>query len=238
MKYAVRLHRYNYQNAVVDFEQQVNVERLRTMYDGDLSNIQAEINILDPRRFTSKQRRLYWSLLSDIYNWSGQGVNELHDWFKQEYAIKYYELVSLSDESNNTVSDINKLIDIVINFMFEYNVPFKKGYELLPKNEAYYLYACCIHRKCAVCGKSNSDIHHVDTVGMGNNRNKFNHLESRFICLCRNHHTEAHSVGLDEFLSKHHINTIRLDFNALNKLGMINSTIRNTLQTKGDKQHD
>lgn len=219
MRYAARLSKLKEEKALLEFHQKVNKERLRTMYDGDISNIEAEVIFHDPRRFSPQQRRLYWALLGDIYKWSGQSIDELHDWFKQEYVITTCSLVSLKDTSESTVSEINKLLELVIDFMFEFNVPFKDGYELLPTNEAYYLFLCIKHRKCAICGSS-AQIHHIDAVG-NRKRVVVNHSLLRLIALCWKHHGEAHNLGNTNFCNKYKVQGIKIDYDTLISLKMM-----------------
>lgn len=225
MRYAARLSKLETKKALLEFYQEVNKERLRTMYSGDIRNIEAEIIFHDPRRFSSQQRRLYWALLGDIYKWSGQSVEELHDWFKQEYAIKFYSFVSLKDQSNSTVSEVNKLLELVLDLMFSFNVPFKDGYELLPRSESYYLYMCIKHRKCVICGK-HADMHHVDAVG-NRKRSVVDHSQFRMMALCRIHHNETHSLGDTNFCNKYQVRGIKVDYETLVNLGlMTNKQVR------------
>lgn len=61
-----------------------------------------------------------------------------------------------------------------------------------------YLYFCIKHKKCAICGRD-GEIHHWDAIGMGNNRNTLDDSDHRKICLCREHHTNAHQRGRESF---------------------------------------
>src|SRR5699024_7158183 len=148
---------------LVKLEQSINLEHLETMYNGNLSKIYARIEIVDPRKARPAQRRLFFSLLMDIETWSGAPMKDfLKDYFYTAYSIENDGAeISLADDTKNSVSDANKLLDIVIDFMFSWSVPFKQGYELLPRDENYFLYQCCKHRKCVICGK-HADIHHMN----------------------------------------------------------------------------
>ena len=99
-------------------------------------------------------------------------------------------------------------------------MPFKKGYELLPKDEAYYQYECCRHRVCAICGREHADIHHWDAVGT-ETRKLADHRQHRFMALCREHHTEFHTLGADGFSRKYHVRPTRLKPEDLIKLGVM-----------------
>lgn len=210
----------------------VNVERLKTLF-GASDNVEALIIFRDKRSLSDKQRKLYRALLNNIYMWSGESTDLLHEWFKEEFYLNFGYRISTADASKNSKTDMNELLNLVIDFMFEWNVPFKKGYELLPKNESWYLYQCCKHRKCAVCGK-HSDIHHLDAVGSGNNRNRVDHTKKRVISVCRTHHVEAHALGNTAFLAKYKLDGIYLSYEDFNKLGLMSQKLIDELSGKGE----
>lgn len=210
----------------------INVERLKTVF-GTSDNVEGLIVFRDKRSLSDRQRKLYRALLNDIFNWSGEPTDFLHDWFKEVYFLEYGEVISTSNSSNNSKTDMNNLLDIVIDFMFDWNVPFKKGYELLPKNESWYLYQCCKYRKCAICGK-HADIHHEEgLVGMGANRNHYNHSDSKFLSLCREHHQIRHTMTWKEFETLYKVQPIKLDSDALVRLGLMNRKQVNQIEENG-----
>ncbi|MFW7418487.1 putative HNHc nuclease [Vagococcus fluvialis] len=221
MEYIAKLTKLKGKELSFESLEDINVERLKTVF-GTSDNVEGLITFKDKRALSDRQRKLYRALLNNIYEWSGEPTDFLHEWFKEEYFLDKGEKISTANHSTNSKSDMNELLDIVIDFIFEWNVPFKKGYELLPKNESWYLYQCCKHRKCAICGK-HADIHHaINLVGMGNNRNAVNHLLSYFIALCREHHNEIHNLGLTDFSKKYHgIKPIKLDDKTLIRLNLM-----------------
>ncbi|WP_270782965.1 putative HNHc nuclease [Levilactobacillus brevis] len=179
--------------------------------------------LADTRKARPQQRRLFFALLSDIYTWSGMPTDFLKELFYLQYEeYTFGKQISLSDTTESSVSDANVLLDLVIDFMFMWRVPFKQGYELLPREQEYYQYQCCRHRRCMVCGREHSDINHVDTVGSGRDRNHLDHTQLRVNCLCREHHTEWHKIGPTAFGEKYHIPVagIRLDEETLRKIGV------------------
>mgnify|MGYP005789002443 FL=1 len=119
------------------------------------------------------------------------------------------------------MSDAKQLIDYVIDFIFDNEVPVKQGYELLPRNEEHFQYQSVTHKSCLICGQ-HADIHHIDTVGMGRDRTKVDHTKHRVMALCRIHHTEYHKIGPSEFCKKYHLTTpgIKLSKEDLKKLGI------------------
>lgn len=230
MNYAFRLKKYDAEanEITLSLFETLNTEHIKTLYSGDISNVRGELSISDPRELRPEQRGLYFALLNDIYSHLGPPQDFLHEYFKGKYqALTYGEKITLKQGSGTTVSQANQLINIVIDFVFEWNVPIKDGYELLPKDNSYYLYKCCKHRKCAVCGKHADIHHHEGLVGKGGNRNEFDHRDSKFIALCRTHHNEAHNIGLETFEKQYHLKAIKLNEETLKLLGLMTAkTIR------------
>lgn len=206
---------------LVDIDQLPNLDHIETV-SGSKDKFYIDYEIADTRKARPQQRRLFFALIGDIWNWSGQLTEELKEYFYIQYAIKTNgKVISLKNESKSSVSDVNQLLDLVIDFMFDWNVPFKEGYKLLPKEEEYYLYQCCRHRICTVCGK-HADIHHLDTIGMGGNRTKVDHTKRHVIALCREHHQEIETIHNKAFAKKYHVplEGIMLDEETLRKIGV------------------
>lgn len=163
----------------------------------------------------------YFALINDIVQWSVMPQEYVKDMFYLQYSAYTGKEISLADNSKTSVSDVNVLIDLVIDFMFEWNVPFKEGYKQLPREEQYFIYQCCRHRRCLVCGDY-ADIHHLDTVGMGMNRDHVDHTQKHVMPLCRTHHENYHQLGAEKFAELYHVpvNGIKLDVETLKKLGV------------------
>ena len=83
-------------------------------------------------------------------------------------------------------------------------------------------YAMLLKRICFVCGRENSDVHHLNgsTVGMGNDRRKVSHVGRTVVCLCRECHGKIHQGGEQAFFNKHHIAPIKLDAETVQILGL------------------
>ena len=221
MQHSFKILRYDEEKNIlqIKIDERLNMERIRTYYSDDLSNVTGELVLSDPRKFSPKQRALYRALLNDIYRKYYSPSDVSHEFFKEEYFRKYGEQISTKDSAETTVEAMNNLIEIVIDFMFEFGVPFEKGYELLPRNEQFFYYQCLKHRKCVVCGKQ-ADVCHVDTVGAGRNRKKIDHSDFRFYAGCRVHHSEEHTIGTERFLNKYKIMPIKLDEATRKKLNI------------------
>ena len=208
---------------IIHLDHEPSLDHLETV-NGQTNQVWVDLTFADPRKARPQQRRLFFALLNDITEHFIVPQEFLKDMFYTQY--EFYTAgkeISLADDTQSSVSDANILLDLVVDFMFEWRVPFKKGYELLPKNEQYYQFECCRHRVCMVCGQEHSDINHVDVVGSGRNRDHLDHTKLRVNCLCRKHHTEWHKIGPKAFASKYHVpvNGIRLDKETLQKIGVL-----------------
>lgn len=181
----------------------------------DDKNINLEVDVLDNRLISSEQRKLIYCLLRDVADFTGYEIEQLKDIIKNYFIfVKNEEIISLSDCSKTQAKEfINVLIDIIMDL----NIPLKKRYGYLLQDN-YFFYKCLKFRKCCVCGKDNADIAHVETVGMGRDRRKINHEDFRFMCLCREHHTEQHSIGIDTFINKYKIILVKLSREELYKI--------------------
>lgn len=196
----------------------VNIDRLRTMYEGYEGDRIIEVRFIDPRRFTVQQRNFIYALIGDIFLYYGQSTEDLKEYFYFLFEGISGRNISLADDSKSTVSDANLLADIILDFIFENNIPFKKGYEILPANQEYYFYKCITKRVCCICGKTGAEIDHFDEALGRRKRKKVDHTEYTFAGLCHAHHMEKHTIGLTAFKAKYHVKGIKLNNETIKKL--------------------
>ncbi|RMW41277.1 putative HNHc nuclease [Lactiplantibacillus pentosus] len=198
-----------------------NLDHVETV-SGSADEYYTYSELADTRKARPQQRRLFFALLSDIYTWSGMPTDFLKNLFYLQYeSYTFGKQISLSDTTESSVSDANQLLDLVIDFMFEWHVPFKEGYKLLPREQEYYLFQCCHHRVCMICG-NRADIHHVDVIGAGLNRTHVDHTKRHVMALCRVHHSEIEQIGSVAFSAKYHVPVegIKLDKETLKRIGL------------------
>lgn len=169
--------------------EEVNLERLKTMYDGYDGDRIIEIRFIDPRRFTVQQRNFIYALMGDIFIDTGTPTEFWKEFFYFRFEGITGRKISLKDDSSTTVSDANILANIIIDFIFEHHIPFKEGYEILPANQEYYFYKCITKRVCCICGKTGAEIDHFDQALGRRKRKKVNHTEYTFAALCNGHQT-------------------------------------------------
>jgi len=206
---------------VIHLSEPLNMDHIETVA-GNRERFWVDYDVADTRRVTDKQRRLFFALMGDIGRWSGEEPEWLRKYyFYPLFAERMLKPVSLSSESDSTISDVNVLIDMVIDFIFEYDVPINAAYSLLPRDEEHFLYQCCRHRKCTICGR-HADIHHVDVIGLAGNRRHIDHTKRHVMALCRKHHSEIEQVGPTSFSQKYHVPVtgIKLDADTLRKIGV------------------
>ncbi|KZT94627.1 Phage protein [Lactiplantibacillus plantarum] len=198
-----------------------NLDHVETV-SGSADEYYTYSELADTRKARPQQRRLFFALLSDIYTWSGMPTDFLKNLFYLQYeTYTFGKQISLSDTTESSVSDANQLLDLVIDFMFEWHVPLKEGYKLLPREQEYYLFQCCRHRVCMICG-NRADIHHVDVIGAGLNRTHVDHTKRHVMALCRVHHSEIEQIGSVAFSAKYHVpvDGIKLDKKTLKRIGL------------------
>ena len=198
-----------------------NLDHVETV-SGSADEYYTYSELADTRKARPQQRRLFFALLSDIYTWSGMPTGFLKNLFYLQYeSYTFGKQISLSDTTESSVSDANQLLDLVIDFMFEWHVPFKEGYKLLPREQEYYLFQCCRHRVCMICG-NRADIHHVDVIGAGLNSTHVDHTKRHVMALCRVHHSEIEQIGSVAFSAKYHVpvDGIKLDKETLKRIGL------------------
>lgn len=87
-----------------------------------------------------------------------------------------------------------QFIEYIFDFMNDKQIPYRKEIaELLKENEnEYYLFQCLKYKKCYKCGEY-GELHHLEQVGTEGYKSDYGQLT--YTCLCRKHHSEAHSDG-------------------------------------------
>lgn len=155
-----------------------------------------------------------------VIDWMGQGKHEDAELVRRQLTTHYCEILdaapfSLSNVDMTTARDF---IDWLVELCVEYGIPCIDTLLNRCEDIGRYLYACVAHRRCAICGKK-ADIHEVETVGMGRNRQKMHHSGQLVQPLCRVHHGEVGQLGQVAFDEKYHLEGIRLDENLCEILG-------------------
>ena len=156
-------------------------------------------------QISENQRKKIYALIRDIANYIGDSVDNTKENLKIEFVQQSeYEMFSLSNCSSALAGEF---IDFLINFAFENGVPMSEHPFSRADDIDKYLIACLKHSVCCVCGQP-GEVHHVETIGMGRKRAAVDDSGYEKICLCRRHHSEAHTIGMAAFEDRYYVHGI------------------------------
>jgi hypothetical protein len=156
-------------------------------------------------QITVEQRKKIYAILNDFNQETGQGVESLKETMKKAIIMNDdYETSEMFSLSNCSKEIASEFIEFLIDFAFQHGIRLSDNPKSSFDNIESYLRLCIKNKVCAICGK-HAEVHHVDTIGMGNNRDKLDDSSHRKIALCREHHSETHTIGWQSFKEKHHV---------------------------------
>ena len=164
------------------------------------------VQMIDSRPLSAKQRGMCYALLREIADYAGYGST---DTIKNIMKVKFLadvfgetadQIFSLSNAPMSLVCEFQRFL---IRFIIDYDIPCKIPLLDYVDDIPDYIYGCLVNKRCAVCGRP-ADLHHVDHVGIGRDRDEIIHLSMEVLPLCRNHHNECHSMGQQSFNEKYH----------------------------------
>ncbi|MEB8131523.1 putative HNHc nuclease [Mammaliicoccus sciuri] len=165
--------------------------------------LDVNVEIQDGKRITVKQRKKIFALVNDIEAHTGNPRDWLREMF-QDYVTflnGYSKRFSLSD---CTRKQAGELIDVILSWTFEHDIPLNYKTSDLMKQDQTFLYLATVHRKCVICGK-HAELAHYHAVGRGRNRRKIDHTDNKVLALCHFHHKQQHDMGMDSFNAKYHL---------------------------------
>lgn len=189
-----------------------HLSQANDMYlDCDAQNsLEVSVKLVDKRLITEKQRKFIFALCGEIAYHTGDDK----EWVRmllQTYNAKLRE-IEVESLSSCDMTYANGLIDTIITFAIDQEIPFSKklidDYEY--KFNEKQVYSMCLKRTCVICG-GRADLHHVNHVGMGNNRKKISHVGKKILPLCRQHHNEIHNMGEERFIELNHLTPVTID---------------------------
>ncbi len=181
----------------------VELENSHTELIGNGYKINADVTVPDNKLISTDQRKKIFAMCRDIELYWGEPVEALRQRFQSELEIMNgYERISLRDCTRKIASE---LIELIIAFMFHQQVPMRVETSKLLQGDKAMLYWATVNRNCVICGTSNSDLAHYETVGRGMNRKTMDHHGKHVLALCRRHHNEQHNIGVKSFDEKYHL---------------------------------
>ena len=198
-------------------------EEVKKLSDNGI--LRGELRFDDGRTITADQRKKAWATIGDIAAHTGDLGNKAKDyaiyeelleivgtgkenkdfvcaWFKYQFMLETGEPpISLSDCS---VTTARHFITFLLDFCLEWGVGLSEPYLHRTDDVDAMLLSALKNGRCILCGED-GERHHWDAIGMGRDRKTYDDSGHRKICLCREHHEEAHNIGRDSFAEKHHV---------------------------------
>ena len=179
--------------------------------------LDVNVEIQDGKRITVKQRKKIFALVNDIEAHTGQPRQYMREMFIDfiTFLNGYSKRFSLSDCTRKQASE---LIDVILAWTFEHDIPLNYKTSDLMKQDQTFLYLATVHRKCVICGRR-GELAHYHAVGRGRNRRKIDHTDNKVLALCHFHHKQQHDMGMDSFNAKYHLTDSWVQVNErLNKM--------------------
>ena len=180
-------------------------------------NLADDVTVLwrDSRLISDEQRRKAYALIGEITAWAGYMSREretVNQHLKQRFLMAQVDeyqrmMFSLAD---CTMTQAREYISFLIDFCLAEDVPTRRPLLELADDVQRMIYSCLCAKKCCVCQKK-ADLHHVDQIGMGYNRNTKPQIGARVLPLCRDHHDEYHRIGRTAFENLYHVEPVELD---------------------------
>lgn len=161
---------------------------------------------LDARPLSDRQRKMCYALLREISDYTGQDVHSAKEYLKLRFLADDFgetadRIFSLSNAPMSLVCAFQRYL---VRFIVEYDIPCRVSLLEYVDDVPDYIYACLIVKKCCITGRP-ADLHHIDRVGMGRDRDDIIHEGMEVLPLCREMHQEAHTMSDREFFEKYHL---------------------------------
>lgn len=161
---------------------------------------------VDSRALSDKQRRTCFALLRAISDYTGQGLDSTKEYMKIRFLTEDMEQTAdrIFSLSNAPMSVVCAYQRYLVRFILDFDIPCDIPLLNFVDDVADFIYYSLVTKHCCICGMP-TDLHHIDRVGMGRDRNDIIHEGMEVLPLCREHHTEAHTMPDAEFFEKYHI---------------------------------
>ena len=178
-----------------------------------------EIILPDGRRISPEQRRKVYALIGEVAEYvdgirNAGTIESAKRTLKMEFMLSRMEGMErrLFSLATCDVTTAREFINFLVEFIIENDIPTRVPLIENCEDIERYVYACLMSKKCAVCGR-HADLHHCDggLIGMGHNREQVNHIGRPALPLCREHHTEIHSIGQEDFLKRYFLEPVKID---------------------------
>lgn len=162
----------------------------------------------DGLHISGKQMRAIHATFRDIAEFTGMP----YELAKKSLKIMFAEAKGIGKFSiaDMTMTAAGEFLDWLLEWCVENDIPLSEKIAARCDDIRRIMYACLLHKRCAVCGAP-AELHHVDAIGMGGDRKEVHHGGRLAMSLCRVHHTEAHTMSFPEFCGKYHVEPVKID---------------------------
>lgn len=176
-----------------------------------------EVRLLwqDAEEISGDQRRKIFAIIGEIADWSAHDPEYLRKNLTKDFLMANREklwltILSLASGGGCDKGTASLFIDFLIDFCLENNVPTSRPLQEYADDLEKYTYGALLHKRCLICGKK-ADLHHVDQVSMGYSRNTKPQIGALVMPLCREHHSEYHTIGRTAFEERYHAIPVPMD---------------------------
>ncbi len=196
---------------IVGYDERRGELLIRAPYDDHHTMTKREyskclVQLVDGRPLSDKQRRTCYMLIGAISDDVGMGKDLTKEHLKLKFLAEDLQetadkIFSLSSAPMSLVCAFQRFL---VRFILDWDIPTKFSLLEMVDDVGDYIYACLISKKCCITGRP-ADLHHIERVGMGRNREEIIHEGMEVLPLCREMHTEAHTMPDEEFFAKYHL---------------------------------
>ena len=185
-----------------------------TLPDG-ADETEARVLWQDRDEITADQRKKIFAIVAEIAQWSAHDPeyvrkNLTADFLRANIERLQLSALSLAISGNCDKGTASLFIEYLINFCLENSVPTSRPLQEYADDLERYTYSALLHKRCVICGKK-ADLHHVSAIGMGFNRETKPQLGALVMPLCREHHSEYHTIGRTAFEERYHAVPVPMD---------------------------
>lgn len=196
---------------IVEYDERRGEMIVRVKYDDIHTMLKRDykeclVQLVDSRPLSDKQRKACYALMREISDYCGMSAEQTKEYMKLKFLADDLQETadSIFSLSNAPMSLVCAFQRFLVRFILDWDIPCDFPLLNFVDDITDYVYGCLIHKKCCICGRK-ADLHHVDHVGMGRNRDEIIHEGMEVLPLCREHHTECHNMGQDSFNARYHI---------------------------------
>lgn len=196
---------------IVGYDERKGEALIRAPYDDWQTMTKREykeclVQMIDSRPLSDKQRRTCYGLIREISDYTGMGADPTKEYMKLKFLVEDIDQTAeqIFSLSNAPMSLVCAFQRFLVHFILDWDIPCR--YPLLDyvDDVGDYIYYCLITKKCCITGRP-AELHHIDRVGMGRDRHDICHEGLEVLPLCREMHTEAHTMSDQEFFEKYHL---------------------------------